>query len=145
VVIFLLVYVDNIIIASSSLAVVMALLRDLEGDFALKDLGSLHYFLGIVLQHTSNDLCLSQSKYMKDLLQRAGMQNCKAITTLLSSTSKLSTHVGELLAPKDATKYCSLVGALHYLTLTMSDISFADNKLCMYLHAPTTDHMAVVK
>jgi hypothetical protein len=83
VVIFLLVYVDNIIITSSSLAVVMALLRDLEGDFALKDLGSLHYFLGIELQHTSNDLCLSQSKYMKDLLQHAGMHNCKVVTMLL--------------------------------------------------------------
>jgi hypothetical protein len=47
VVIFLLVYVDDIIVTNSSSAAVTALLHDLQGDFALKDLGSLHYFLGI--------------------------------------------------------------------------------------------------
>jgi hypothetical protein len=118
VVIFLLVYVDDIIVASSSSAVVTTLLWDLGGDFALKDLGPLHYFLGIEVHRTPNDLCLSQSKYTKDLLHCAGMQNCKAVTTPLSSTTKLSAHVGELLAPEDATKYRSLVGALQYLTLT---------------------------
>jgi hypothetical protein len=46
-VIFLLVCVSDIIVASSSSAVVTALLQDLQGDFALKDLGPLHYFLGI--------------------------------------------------------------------------------------------------
>jgi hypothetical protein len=44
---FLLVYVDDIIVASSSSSVIDALLRDLNDDFALKDLGPLHYFLGI--------------------------------------------------------------------------------------------------
>jgi hypothetical protein len=43
--IFLLIYVDDIIIASSSSPAVDALLRDLKSDFALKDMGSLHYFL----------------------------------------------------------------------------------------------------
>jgi histone deacetylase 1/2 len=46
-VIFMLVYVDDIIVASSSQEAVDALLRDLEKDFAIKDLGELHYFLGI--------------------------------------------------------------------------------------------------
>jgi hypothetical protein len=45
--IFLLLYVDDILVASSSPTVVPALLRDLKDDFALKDLGPLHYFLGI--------------------------------------------------------------------------------------------------
>jgi hypothetical protein len=45
--IFLLVYVDDFIVASSSSATVVALLCDLGGDFALKDLGPLHYFLSI--------------------------------------------------------------------------------------------------
>jgi hypothetical protein len=121
------------------------LLRDLGGDFALKDLGPLHYFLSIEVHRTPNGLCLSQPKYTKDLLQRAGMQNCKAVTMPLSSTTKLSAHVGELLAPEDATKYHNLVRALQYLTLTRPDITFAVNKVCQYLHAPTTDHMTAVK
>jgi histone deacetylase 1/2 len=44
---FILVYVDDIIVASSSQEAIKALLKDLEREFALKDLGDLHYFLGI--------------------------------------------------------------------------------------------------
>jgi hypothetical protein len=47
VVIFLLVYVDNIIVTISSSTAVTTLLHDLGGDFAVKDLGPLHYFLGM--------------------------------------------------------------------------------------------------
>lgn len=45
-VMFLLVYVDDIIVASSSDQAVTVLLKELEKDFAMKDLGDLHYFLG---------------------------------------------------------------------------------------------------
>jgi len=47
---YMLVYVDDIIVASSSQEVVSALLRDLHAEFAIKDLGDLHYFLGIQVQ-----------------------------------------------------------------------------------------------
>jgi histone deacetylase 1/2 len=46
-IIYLLVYVDDIIVVSSSSRAVEALLADLKRDFALKDLGELSYFLGI--------------------------------------------------------------------------------------------------
>jgi hypothetical protein len=68
-----------------------------------------------------------------------------SVTTPLSSTTKLSAHTDNPLAPEDATKYRSLVGALQYLTVTRPDISFSINKVCQYLHASTTDHMTTVK
>jgi hypothetical protein len=141
VVIFLLVYVDDIILTSSSSTAVMALLHDLQGDFALKDLSLLHYFLGIEVQHTSDGLCLSQSKYTHDLLSCAGMLSCKVVTTPLSPTAKLLINEGTPLALDDATKYQSLVGNLQYLTLTRLDISYSINKVCQYLHAPMTEHL----
>ena len=49
------------------------------------------------------------------------------------------------MVPEDSTKYGSLVGALQYLTLTRLDISFAVNKVCQFLHAPTTVHWSAVK
>jgi histone deacetylase 1/2 len=49
------------------------------------------------------------------------------------------------LGPKDATHYRSVVGALQYLTLTRPDISYSVNKVCQFLHAPTTVHWAAVK
>ena len=56
----MLIYVDDIIIASSSQAATNALLNDLRSEFALKDLGDLHYFLGIEVQKVSDGLVLNQ-------------------------------------------------------------------------------------
>ena len=52
---------------------------------------------------------------------------------------------GNSLGLEDSTRYRSLVGALQYLTLTWPDISFAVNKMCQFLHAPTTAHWSAVK
>jgi len=76
------VYVDDIIIVVSSASqAVDALLTDLRDDFALKDLGSLHYFLGIEVSANEDDLLLTQSKYASDLIHRAGLTDCKAVAT----------------------------------------------------------------
>nr|ABA94875.1 retrotransposon protein, putative, Ty1-copia subclass [Oryza sativa Japonica Group] len=57
---FILIYVDDIIVASSTKDAVPALLHDLKEDFALKDLGELHYFLGIEVNKVNNGLILTQ-------------------------------------------------------------------------------------
>jgi histone deacetylase 1/2 len=58
---------------------------------------------------------------------------------------KLSLYDGQKLGPHDSSQYTSVVGALQYLTLTRPDLSFAVNKVCQFLHSPTTVHWAVVK
>jgi hypothetical protein len=73
--IYFLVYVDDIIITSSCPAAIDALLIDLKKDFALKDLGSLHYFLGIEVKQLNNVVLLTQEKYASDILTRVGMHN----------------------------------------------------------------------
>jgi hypothetical protein len=124
---------------------VEALLRDLKSDFALKDLGHLHYFLDIEVKYVVGGLCLSQTKYTTYLLKRAGMLACKSAPTPLSPTEKLSAQEGEPLSYEDATRYRSIIDALHYLMLTRPDISFSVNKVCQYLHSPTTFHWTAVK
>jgi hypothetical protein len=57
----------------------------------------------------------------------------------------LSLVDGELLGSEDGTKYRSIVGGLQYLTLTRPNISFSVNKVCQFLHAPTTVHWKAVK
>jgi histone deacetylase 1/2 len=143
--VFVLVYVDNIIVASSSQQTVDALLKDLKQDFALKDLGNLHYFLGIEVKRKEGGLVLSQERYAVDILVRTGMNKSKPIDTPLSSNEKLSLEGRTKLSPDDATRYRSVVGALQYLTLTRPDISFTVNKVCQFLHAPTTLHWSAIK
>jgi len=70
---FILVYVDDIIVASSSQEATKCLLRDLEKEFALKDLGDLHYFLGIEVKRTVDGLLMTQERYSADVVKRAGM------------------------------------------------------------------------
>ena len=66
---FVLVYVDDIIVASSSHETTNALLKDLENEFALKDLSDLHYFLGIEVKRSCDGLKISQEKYAADVIQ----------------------------------------------------------------------------
>lgn len=132
-------------LASSTSEATTTLLKDLNKEFALKDLGDLHYFLGIEVKKVSDGIVLTQEKYANDVLRRVGMTACKPVATPLSSSEKLSIHKGSPLGPDDSTHYRSVVGALQYLTLTRPDISFAVNKVCQFLHMPTTEHWAAVK
>jgi histone deacetylase 1/2 len=136
----MLVYFDDIIVASSSQEAVDALLRDLEKDFAIKDLGELHYFLGIQVQRKNDELLMTQELYASEILQRVNMQLCKPVKTPLCTTEKLSITSGTRLGVEDSTRYRSIVGALQYLTLTRPDLSFAVNEVCQFLHSPTTVH-----
>jgi histone deacetylase 1/2 len=127
---YLLVYVDDIILVSSSQSAADALVRSLGADFAVKDLGKLHYFLGVEVAPHANGLVMTQKKYSLDLLQQAGMLKCKTTTTPMSTTNKITVVDGELLSSADATEYRSIVGGLQYLTITRPDISYVVNRVC---------------
>ena len=142
---FMLIYVDDIIVTSTSSEAVSALLQDLKKEFALKDLGDLHYFLGIEVTKCKDGILLSQEKYAQDILNRVGMDKCKPSPTPLSASEKLSCHEGDLLNSQDSTRYRSIVGALQYLTLTRLNIAYSVNKVCQFLHAPTAIHWSAVK
>jgi histone deacetylase 1/2 len=141
----MLIYVDDIIVTSSSSEAVTALLEDLRIEFALKDLGKLSYFLGIEVTPIQRGIRLRQEKYAGDILARVGMTKCKMSPTSLAGSEKLSKTGGDLLSDEDATKYRSILGALQYLTITRPDLAFAVNKVCQYLHSSTTEHWTAVK
>jgi histone deacetylase 1/2 len=138
-----LLYLDDIIVTSSSNKAITSFLQDFGSAFALKDLGDLHFFLGIEVKRYNHGIVLTQEKYASDLLNRVGLKGCKTLPTLLSTSEKLSE--GELLGPEDSTRYRSIVGALQYLTLTRPNIAFSVNKVYQFLHAPTTVHWTTVK
>jgi hypothetical protein len=101
--IYVLVYVDDIIVASSLADATGALLKDLEKEFALKDLGDLHYFLGIEVSKVSDGLLLSKQRYAADVIKRANMEKSKSVDTSISTIDKLSLNDGVRLGPVDST------------------------------------------
>jgi histone deacetylase 1/2 len=112
IIVYVLIYVDDIIVTSSFDQAISALLRDLNDNFAIKDLGDLHFFLGIEVKKISDGLLLTQEKYATDLLTRADMSGCTGSPTQLSSTEPLSLMEGAPLGPEDITQYRIIVGAL---------------------------------
>jgi histone deacetylase 1/2 len=70
---------------------------------------------------------------------------CKPTSTPLPAAEKLSRFDGNPLGVEDSTRYRSIVGALQYPTLTRPDLAFSVDKVCQFLHAPTTTHWTSVK
>ena len=107
--VYLLLYVDDMVLTGNNPALIKTLITRLSTEFAMKDLGSLHYFLGVKVQPNSQGLFLSQTKYALDLLQRADMVEAKPITTPFVVGQHLST---ERKLFSDPTLFRSLSGAL---------------------------------
>jgi len=103
------------------------IIRQLGVQVSLKDLGDLHYFIGVEVQQTREGIFLSQQKYIRDLLKRANMEGARPIHTPLSTKPILQLNDGH--PPADQKQYRSVIGALQYLPITRPDIVFAVNKL----------------
>jgi hypothetical protein len=91
---FVLNYMNDIIVASSTHNATQRLLRQLGQEFTLKDLGDLSYFLGIEVNRSRDGIVLTQEKYATDLLGKVGMTNCKGLATPLVASEKLYASVG---------------------------------------------------
>ncbi|KAM1143556.1 hypothetical protein ACFX15_031820 [Malus domestica] len=115
-VIILLLYVDDIILTGSNDSLVQSVITQLTQEFDMKDLGLLHFFLGLQIEYQSQRLLVHQTKYIKKILQKANMVYCKPCHTPCHSNQKLLNHGSPPFS--DPSYYRSLVGALQYLTFT---------------------------
>lgn len=132
------------ILFASSSELLHTIIGNLRTAFAVKDLGPvISYFLGVDVQRTVTGFILSQASYAADLLQRAGMTNCKPAPTPADTKPKSSRSKGDLIS--NPSWYRSMVGALQYLTLTRPGIAYAVQQVCLHMHAPRTSHATLLK
>ena len=142
-ILYLLLYVDDIILTGNSSSAITYLISQLVHTFELKDLGSLRYFLGLQIDYTPPGLFVHQRKYISDLLTKFNMTICKAASTPFSISLKLQPSTDDVLP--DPTPYRNLVGALQYATFTRPDIRYAVNQVCQYMHKPNSAHLVAAK
>ncbi|GJT76205.1 ribonuclease H-like domain-containing protein [Tanacetum coccineum] len=139
---YLLLYVDDMVLTASSDSLLQQIIRSLHQEFAMTDFCSLNYFLGISVTRDSSGLFLSQKKYALEILDRAHMVNCNHSQTPIDTESKLGSY-GDLVS--NMTLYHSRVGSLQYLTFTRSDISYAVQQVCLYMHDPREPYFYALK
>ncbi|XP_023743004.1 uncharacterized mitochondrial protein AtMg00810-like [Lactuca sativa] len=140
---YLLLYVDDIVLTTTSSALKAHLITGLKQEFDMTDLGPLSYFWGISVTCTNNTMFLSQRKYIEEILTRANMEACKPVATSVDTNSKLSLHNSEPVS--DLSLYRSLAGALQYLTFTGPDIAYVVQQICLFMHAPKLPHLNALK
>ncbi|GKV27145.1 hypothetical protein SLEP1_g36348 [Rubroshorea leprosula] len=118
--VYLLLYVDDMLIAAKSMLIIDDLKKQLSGEFEMKDLGAAKKILGMEIHkdHKGGKLFLSQKKYIEKVLERFGLHEAKAVTTPLGAHFKLSSNLSP--KPKEEKKfmarvpYASAVGSLMY-------------------------------
>ncbi|KAJ0472560.1 putative RNA-directed DNA polymerase [Helianthus annuus] len=140
--VFLLVYVDDIVITGNSEVEIKRIKHILHETFRIKDLGILKYFLGIEVLYENKTVCLSQRKYCLELLSEFGYLGCKPVSVPIEQssliTSKLEKNQQDL---KNITGFQKLIGKLIYLSLTRPDISYTVQFLSQFMHKPKEVHL----
>jgi hypothetical protein len=108
--IYLLLYIDDIVLTASSAALLQQTISTLKQKFATKDLGPLYYFLGVSVQHQADGLFLTQHQFALDILERVGMVDCKPVLMPVDTHTKISVESGPPVA--DPTHFRSFARAL---------------------------------
>jgi hypothetical protein len=141
-ILILVLYVDDLFLTGAE-TLITACKQDLAKEFEMKDLGLMHYFLGLEMWQQKGEAFLGQGKYTVEILKRFGMEDCKPMATpMITNLKKLNSSKSEKVNP---TIYRQLVGCLMYLTNTRPDICFVVNILSQHMVDPRRVHWVAAK
>jgi hypothetical protein len=83
------VYVDDIIFGSDDDRLSQKFAKDMQNEFEMSLLGEIFFFLGVQIRQRNQGIFISQTKYMREMLKRFGMEDCKPVITPMQTSSKL--------------------------------------------------------
>lgn len=139
---YLLIYVDDILIAAPTEADVEKIKEGLLATFEARDLGEATFFLGMDIRRDRQErtIKLSQERMTTALVERFRLQDCKPRSLPLGTGVRLCNDDGELLTDEKGS-YATLVGSLLYISVcTRPDISQAVGVLSRFMQNPTVVH-----
>jgi hypothetical protein len=137
------VYVDDIVFGGLSNSLVSRFAEDMSREFEMSMMGELQFFLGLQIKQSKEETFVHQVKYTKDIVRKFKMEDSKAMTTPMSTTTTLDAdEEGEHVDQKE---YRSMIGSLLYLMAMRLDIQFS---VCLCTHfqaSPRTSHVLTPK
>jgi hypothetical protein len=147
---YIVLYVDDLLIASEDEQEVAALKCELAKRFEMKDLGPVKRFLGIQVERGMFNgrlgMKLQQADYIRTVLERHGMENCNPVSTPLDSSVKLTKTMPETDKSVDQMEYQQLIGEISFAAIaTRPDVAFAASHLAQFNCDPCQRHMAAAK
>jgi hypothetical protein len=137
------VYVDDIVFGGLSNSLVSRFAEDMSREFEMSMMGELQFFLGLQIKQSKEGTFVHQAKYTKDIVRKFKIENSKAMTTPMSTTTTLDAdEEGEHVDQKE---YRSMIGSLLYLTAMRPDIQFSVCLCARFQVSPRTSHRLAVK
>nr|GEX96408.1 copia protein [Tanacetum cinerariifolium] len=137
------IYVDDIIFGSTCQDLCDEFAKIMHDEFKMSMMGELNFFLRLQIKQMEDGIFLNQSKYIKEMLKKFGLEDSKPMKTLMSSDTKLTKD--EEYESVDNTKYRGMIGSLLYLTPSRPDIMFSVCLCARFQEAPKTFHLEAVK
>lgn len=141
---FIAIWVDDLILFSAQEKSKMLLKENLREHFEIKDIGPANQCVGLHITRDGDKVMIDQEKYIKDILSRFRMSDCKPVKTPFEVSMKFN----KIMEENNLTDcpYQQAIGSLLYVAQgTRPDISFAVNTLSRFNKNPTASHWAAVK
>jgi hypothetical protein len=140
--VILLLYVDDLFLTGANPLIIQCK-KEISIEFDMKDLGLMHYYLGLELWKKCGEVFLGQGKYIVKILQKFGMMDCKSMTTpMVTYLRKLRDSNSD---PIDLYLYQQLIGSLIYLVNTTTNTCFVVNMLIQFQVEPRQEHWVAAK
>lgn len=141
----LLLYVDDIIVATNKEQFKTELFAKLNEAFGIKDQGILHDFLGVQVEIDGGGVRLHQTKYCGEILEKYGFADAVGCRSPMEASSRLRAATDDEEADTSF-DYRGAIGSLMYLaTTTRPDLSYAVGQLSRFVSKPTAKHCGAVK
>eukprot|EP00253_Pinus_taeda_P006447 PITA_06447 len=122
----LVLYLDNLFLTRSS-RLIGYCKKNLATEFDMKDLGQMHYFLGLEVWQQKGEIFLREGRYATKILKRFGMEDCRPMAMpMITNSKKIDSSEDKDVDP---TLYSKFIGSLMYLVNTRPDICYAVNTL----------------
>src|SRR5215216_4133055 len=139
------VFVDDLVFYGPDQSVIARLIKELEIQFEVKNLGNATWLLGIHIEYYEDGITLSQTAYIEKLLLRYGMDRSNPVSTPMTENIKLSRGLIEEQI-ENPSYYQSIVGSIMYAVIgTRFDLAFTITLLSQYNSCPNNQHLAAAK